>query len=191
MAVKDDNFETLIAELEEEQGGSNSESSNDNNSDDNNTDNVDNEPLKEGGEEKKEGLSFSHEEIMKSEGLSKNDLPSEIQEMINKFEKRLRMAKVRKAPEKTVVKLKDMSDLIGDKIVEYTKSEALLKKDGGEIDGEKDDNMSNEEEDNDNIEDEVVNEEDSDIEEDHEDDDEEVEKKGSIFGDILGGIFDY
>ena len=137
----------------------------------------------EGGE-----IEYAHEEIMKEEGLTKNDLPAEIRKMVITFERKMRMAKAKNAPEKTFLQIQNLSTLIGDKILDYLESDVKRFDDGGGMDdgGMDDGGIADDIQDGGSEVDDAID------ENDFEDGGKvEVKEKGGIFGGILGGIFDF
>lgn len=101
-------------------------------------------------------IEYAHEQIMEDEGLSKGDLPEEVQSMIAIFENKKEQADSADFNEKRYLRLQNLSTLIGDKILDEIDTydfERINVGPGGELNVEK--------------------------------------KKKSMFGDILGGIFDY
>tara|TARA_R110000787_G_scaffold212140_1_gene321921 strand:+ start:381 stop:821 length:441 start_codon:yes stop_codon:yes gene_type:complete len=113
--------------------------------------------------EKTEKL-YPHEEILAEEGLTKDDMPKDIRDMIVTFNLKLKMAK-KAGEEATMLKIQNLSTLIADKIISYIESSD---KSYENID---------------------LNEEGNKIDEEEELEEEE-ELKG-LFGGVLGGIFDY
>ena len=170
----DMNFENLIAEIDAEEKGVNPKSKE--------------IKVKEVMEDKGGEIEYAHEEIMKEEGLTKNDLPSEIRKMVITFERKMRMAKAKNAPEKTFLQIQNLSTLIGDKILDYLESDVKRFDDGGGMDdgGMDDGGIA------DDIQDGGSEVDDGIDENDFEDGGKvEVKEKGGIFGGILGGIFDF
>ena len=164
----DDNFNNLIAEMEAEENGVKT---------------VDKKDANETSE-----IEYAHEQIMEEEGLSKDDLPNDIRKMVITFERKMRMAKAKKAPEKTFLQIQNLSTLIADKILDYLESEEPKKMEdgGGMDDGGMDDGGT------DFVEDGGVDLEDPIDDENFSDGGSvKTKEKGSIFGGILGGIFDY
>jgi hypothetical protein len=181
--MSDENFDNLIAEMEAEENGTAVTT----------PEPKDDEGAEEVVEKKATDtppteIEYAHEHIMKEEGLTKDDLPADIKKMIVTFERKMRMAKAKNASEKTFLQIQNLSTLIADKILDYieTDSDSTEKledgggfDDGGIYDGGIDNSGGS-----DNLEDP--------IDEDFEDGGSvEVKEKSSIFGGILGGIFDF
>ena len=173
MAENNENFEKLISEIESED------------------EQIRDTEVKEVVEQTSSSLTYTHEDILKEEGLTKDDMPADIRKMIITFERKMRMAKAKNAPEETMLKIQNLSTLIGDKIIDYLEAddkryESLVKKeDGGGLDEGEDVEIS----DDSIIEDEDTNVED-DLEDELEDDSEEAER-GGMFEGVLGGIFNW
>ena len=117
-----------------------------------------------------------------------NDLPTEIRKMVITFERKMRMAKAKNAPEKTFLQIQNLSTLIADKILDYLEADVDKFDDGGGIDdgGMDDGGMA------DDIQD-VSSEVDDGIDENDykEGGSVEIKEKSGIFGGILGGILDF
>lgn len=180
MAETDDNFDKIMAELDAEEKS-------------------------EKVPEKKESSnksSYAHEEILKEEGLTKDDLPADIRKMIITFDRKLRMATVKKAPEATMLKIQNLSTLIGDKIVTWLESDESTvqkvvinkKEDGGAViddaAGGSDDGLD------DGGDDSVIDDGDTTVEDDLEDGSDDgaaggEASKGGLFDGVLGGIFNW
>ena len=119
MAI-DMNFENLLLEIDTEEKGTNLKSK-------------EVKKAKVMGEEDGE-MEYAHEQIMEEEGLTKNDLPTEIRKMVITFERKMRMAKAKNAPEKTFLQIQNLSTLIADKILDYLEADVDKFDDGGGID---------------------------------------------------------
>ena len=173
MAI-DMNFENLLLEIDTEEKGTNLKSK-------------EVKKAKVMGEEDGE-MEYAHEQIMEEEGLTKNDLPTEIRKMVITFERKMRMAKAKNAPEKTFLQIQNLSTLIADKILDYLEADVDKFDDGGGIDdgGMDDGGMA------DDIQD-VSSEVDDGIDENDykEGGSVEIKEKSGIFGGILGGILDF
>ena len=182
--ASDENFENLLAEIDAEEKGTTKKKE------------VTNISIDKNGNEEEGKMTFAHEEIMKEEGLTKNDLPSDVRSMIITFERKMRMAKAKKASEKTFLKIQNLSTLIGDKILDYIETKDESFEDGGVLyDGGMDDGGMADT--GDDAGDDLSLEGNTDVDDDMNEDDFDdggsvkTKKKSSIFGDILGGIFDY
>ena len=124
---------------------------------------------------------YAHENIMKEEGITRNELPEDIRKMVITFERKLRMAKKNNASEATMLKIQNLSTLIGDKIITHLESDIPTKEDGGGIEGL--DDMGIGGDDSGGI---------DDLDDGVEDvDDIEVKEKGGLFNGVLGGILDW
>lgn len=161
MASSEENFEKIMEEVEKEEKVSPSEST-----------------ASTTVEKVSDEISFPHEKIMEEEGLTKNDLPDDVRKMVVTFERKLRMAKAKKASEETMRKIQNLSTLIADKIIDHLESdlpENEQMEDGGSFDeggiGDIDDGI-------DGVDDPL-------------DDEPEIKEKGGIFGGVLGGILDW
>jgi hypothetical protein len=160
----EDNFENLISEMEAEQRVG---------------------EKAEVVEETPTEITYAHIQILEEEGLTKEDMPEDIRKMIIAFDKKMRMAKSRKSSEKIFLQIQNLSTLIADKIIDFLEKEdavVVKKEDGGGFD----DGGS------DIFDDGVSDIEDPEIDEEFEDGGSvEKKEKSSIFGGILGGIFDF
>jgi len=126
---------------------------------------------------------YVHEKIMREEGITKNELPEDIRKMIITFERKLRMAKKNNASEATMLKIQNLSTLIGDKIIDHLESDIPSKEDGGGIEGLDDMGIGGDDIDDGGI---------DDLDDGVDDvDDIEVKEKGGLFGGVLGGILDW
>lgn len=182
MAETDENFEELIAQMEAEEKG----------------EKVEAKPI-EVAETKSTELIYPHEDILEEEGLTKEDMPADIRKMIITFDRKMRMAIAKKAPEKTFLQIQNLSTLIADKIITYLESSEVKrekivvekKEDGGGIDdGGIDDGGEN----GDGIDD--LGSGDTSVEDDLEDGGEASgetppTEKGGLFDGVLGGIFNW
>ena len=187
--ASDENFENLIAEIDAEEKGTTNKKE------------VTKSSVDKNGKEEDGKMTFAHEEIMKEEGLTKNDLPSDVRSMVITFERKMRMAKAKKASEKTFLKIQNLSTLIGDKILDYIETKDESFEDGGVLDDGADAGFDAGDDAGadagDDTGDDLSLEGNTDVEDDMNEDDFDdggsvkTKKKGSIFGDILGGIFDY
>tara|TARA_R110000823_G_scaffold56800_1_gene138016 strand:+ start:187 stop:675 length:489 start_codon:yes stop_codon:yes gene_type:complete len=129
-------------------------------------------------------ISFPHEKIMSEEDLTKDDLPTDVRKMVITFERKLRMAKAKNASEATMLKIQNLSTLIGDKIIDHLESDIPIKEDGGGIGGMDDMGGGADDIDDGGLDD--LGDGDSMI-----DDDIEIKEKGGMFQGILGGILDW
>lgn len=183
--ASDENFENLIAEIDAEEKGVTKKKE------------VTKSSVDKNGKEEDGKMTFAHEEIMKEEGLTKNDLPSDVRSMVITFERKMRMAKAKKAPQETFLKIQNLSTLIGDKILDYIETKDESFEDGGVLDDGADAGFDDGADAGDDAGDDLSLEGNTDVEDDINEDDFDdggsvkTKKKGSIFGDILGGIFDY
>lgn len=64
-------------------------------------------------------IIYPHITIMQEEGLKKEDLPKNIRDMINTFNRKLATSKRNNAPEETFLKIQNLSTLIADKIMDF------------------------------------------------------------------------
>jgi len=134
---------------------------------------------------KESEISFPHEEIMEEEGLTKDDLPTDVRKMVITFDRKFRMAKSRNASESTMLKIQNLSTLIGDKIIDHLESDIPIKKeDGGGMEGLEDGGGDGGIDDGGGIDD--LGDGDVNLE-----DDIELKEKGGMFKGILGGILDW
>ena len=168
MAI-DMNFENLLLEIDAEEKGTNLKSK-------------EVKKAKVMGEEDRE-MEYAHEQIMEEEGLTKNDLPTEIRKMVITFERKMRMAKAKNAPEKTFLQIQNLSTLIADKILDYLEADVDKFDDGGGID---DGGMADDIQDGGSEVDDGIDENDY-----KEGGSVEIKEKSGIFGGILGGILDF
>jgi hypothetical protein len=173
MAI-DMNFENLLLEIDAEEKGTNLKSK-------------EVKKAKVMGEEDRE-MEYAHEQIMEEEGLTKNDLPTEIRKMVITFERKMRMAKAKNAPEKTFLQIQNLSTLIADKILDYLEADVDKFDDGGGIDdgGMDDGGMADDIQDGSSEVDDGIDENDY-----KEGGSVEIKEKSGIFGGILGGILDF
>lgn len=173
MAI-DMNFENLLLEIDAEEKGTNLKSK-------------EVKKAKVMGEEDRE-MEYAHEQIMEEEGLTKNDLPTEIRKMVITFERKMRMAKAKNAPEKTFLQIQNLSTLIADKILDYLEADVDKFDDGGGIDdgGMDDGGMADDIQDGGSEVDDGIDENDY-----KEGGSVEIKEKSGIFGGILGGILDF
>jgi hypothetical protein len=173
MAI-DMNFENLLLEIDAEEKGTNLKSK-------------EVKKAKVMGEEDGE-MEYAHEQIMEEEGLTKNDLPTEIRKMVITFERKMRMAKAKNAPEKTFLQIQNLSTLIADKILDYLEADVDKFDDGGGIDdgGMDDGGMADDIQDGSSEVDDGIDENDY-----KEGGSVEIKEKSGIFGGILGGILDF
>ena len=126
---------------------------------------------------------YAHEKIMREEGITKNELPEDIRKMVITFERKLRMAKKNNASEATMLKIQNLSTLIGDKIIDHLESDIPSKEDGDGIEGLDDMGIGGDDIDDGGI---------DDLDDGVDDiDDIEVKEKGGLFGGVLGGILDW
>lgn len=196
----DENFENLIAEIEAEEKG------------------IEKKKEEKTVEEKPTEIIYAHREILEEEGLTKKDVPAEITKMIDTFDRKLRMAKIRKAPEATFLQIQNLSTLIGDRIITYIESkdrehetivvekkedgggidDGSLGDDGGTDDGGTDDGGTDDGgADNEGADDSIVNDDsDSNVEDDLDElddgaDSDDAPTKGGMFEGVLGGIFNW
>jgi len=183
--INDENFEKIIEELEAEEKTTTATS----------VDSVDSVEANEEVIEKKpessdEGRYYAHLVIMKDEGLTKADLPSDIKDMVASFNRQKNLAEKRGYGESTFIKIQNLSTLIADRIMDFLEkdiknSPEVKKEEGGSVEGAAEGSGSEE----------VIKEEES--EEILGSPDEEIieDKKeeggGSIFGGILGGVLDW
>jgi hypothetical protein len=173
MAI-DMNFENLLLEIDAEEKGTNLKSK-------------EVKKAKVMGEEDGE-MEYAHEQIMEEEGLTKNDLPTEIRKMVITFERKMRMAKAKNAPEKTFLQIQNLSTLIADKILDYLEADVDKFDDGGGIDdgGIDDGGIADDIQDGGSEVDDGIDENDY-----KEGGSVEIKEKSGIFGGILGGILDF
>ena len=173
MAI-DMNFENLLLEIDAEEKGTNLKSK-------------EVKKAKVMGEEDRE-MEYAHEQIMEEEGLTKNDLPTEIRKMVITFERKMRMAKAKNAPEKTFLQIQNLSTLIADKILDYLEADVDKFDDGGGIDdgGIDDGGIADDIQDGGSEVDDGIDENDY-----KEGGSVEIKEKSGIFGGILGGILDF
>lgn len=211
MASNEDNFEQIMAEIEAEEKGSKvSESTEKKEEVEKSTKKIDEVGKTQKEEEKSSSSLYAHEEILKEEGLTKDDMPADIRKMIITFERKKRMAESSKASEATMLKIQNLSTLIADQIISYlesdeTKHEQIkvekmeepneIMEDGGGIediaateDGGMDDGADDSiiEDGGDFIDDGI-----DDLEDGGEASGEEVVKKTGMFDGLLGGIFNW
>jgi hypothetical protein len=123
---------------------------------------------------------YAHEKIMREEGITKNELPEDIRKMVITFERKLRMAKKNNSSQATMLKIQNLSTLIGDKIIDHLESDIPTKEDGGGIEGLDDMGIGGDDSSIDDLDDGV-----EDV------DDIEIKEKGGLFSGVLGGILDW
>ncbi len=126
---------------------------------------------------------YAHEKIMQEEGITRNELPEDIRKMVITFERKLRMAKKNNASEATMLKIQNLSTLIGDKIIDHLEADTPTKEDGGGIEGLDDMGIGA-----DDINDGGIDDLDDGVDDA---DDIEIKEKGGLFGGVLGGILDW
>ncbi len=126
---------------------------------------------------------YAHEKIMQEEGITRNELPEDIRKMVITLERKLRMAKKNNAREATMLKIQNLSTLIGDKIIDHLESDIPTKEDGGGIEGLDDMGIGA-----DDINDGGIDDLDDGVDDA---DDIEIKEKGGLFGGVLGGILDW
>ena len=195
MSNSQDNFESILAEIEAEEKGGKTEKS---------TKTVEQSEVEEVKEEKKPTYTFAHEEIIEEEGINKKDLPDKIQKMISTFERKKRMAIKQGENESTMLKIQNLSTLIADQIITWMESdggdmkETAIKEDGGSVD----DFMTGEDivsedsggaEEIDIIDDGETGNVEDDIDIDYEEGGNTVDEplKTNLFSGVLGGIFNW
>jgi hypothetical protein len=179
----DENFEKIIAEMEELEKGEKPAV-------------INNEVEKEDVVElTTSDFNYPHEYILKEEGLTKDDMPEEIRKMIITFERKLRIAISDKAPEKTFLQIQNLSTLVADKIISYLESDevshetiVVKKEEGGGIDDGIDGGGVADEDTI--IDDGEIGGVDDDLEDD-EVGEVIIEEKGGMFEGVLGGIFNW
>lgn len=193
MAKSEENFEQIIAEIEAQEKGGNTEKSTEK------VDQVDSDEVFEDLEGESDDIQYAHEKILSEEGLTKNDMPDDIKKMINTFNRKKLMAERNDASEETFLKIQNLSTLIADQIITHLEEkDKKIFDDGGGIDatgglGEgADDGMDDGGADDDGtiISDGDVNVDDGVDEIENPPSSEDGESKG-IFDGILGGIFNW
>jgi hypothetical protein len=167
---KDENFEQILKEIDQEESGETPKPK----SEDVEVEEVE-EDVEEGDVEESDGNPdssyYPHIQIMEEEGINKKDLPKEIQAMMTTFGRKKLMAERKNSADSTFLKIRNLSAVIADKIMDWLEKDIegeapkpTIKEGGGNVEGEGAEEGS---------------------------EGEEKESGGSIFGGILGGIFDW
>jgi hypothetical protein len=167
---KDENFEQILKEIDaEEEGGSVEPKAEEVEVDEEEEEEESGEGAEKSGNP--DASYYPHIGIMEEEGIDKDSLPEDIRKMVITFERKKRMAERKNAPDSTFLKIRNLSALIADKIMDWIEKDfegeapkPTAKEDGG------------------GVEEDIVEEG---------GEGEEKESGGSIFGGILGGIFDW
>jgi hypothetical protein len=176
---KDENFEQILKEIDQEESGETPKPK----SEDVEVEEVE-EDVEEGdgkdNVEESDGNPdssyYPHIQIMEEEGITRKDLPEDISAMVLTFNRKKVMAERKKAADSTFLKIRNLSAVIADRIMDWIERD---------IEGEAP--KPNVKEEGGGVEEDII--EEGDGEKDGEG--ESKESGGSIFGGVLGGIFDW
>ena len=185
--VNDENFNQILKEIEQEENGVVTESKEFTDVTESAEGNKEHNKTSIESESNPDAEYYPHIGIMEDEGIVKKELPKDIQDMITTFNRKKRMAEMKNAKESTFLQIRNLSAIIADKIMDWIErdldevDDTIEKKSiGGSIDNDDEEVMDTE----------VHLEDGGAVEEDSKEETKES-GEGSIFGGILGGIFDW